>query len=64
MSNVLYVLKILVFMNLDFTNNVEIEKVFSTITNGQNCFKSGFSGLNKRIKNAQKNGFSFSEIVN
>ena len=45
-----------------FTNIENIEEVNLTITDGYSNFKSHFYGL-KKLKNALKNGFRFSEIV-
>ena len=39
------------------------EQVFVTIIIGYMKFKSQFYGVNKKIRNAQQNGFKFDEIV-
>ena len=46
-----------------YTNITSIEHVISTITQGYLKFKSEFYGLNRKIKNSQKHGFKFDEIV-
>ena len=46
--------------DIKFTNNGEVNL---TITHGYMCFRSEFFGLMRKIKNAQKDGFRFNEIV-
>ena len=48
---------------IKLTNISNIEEVILTITHRSIEFKSEYYGLNKKIKNARKNGFIFKEIV-
>ena len=49
--------------DIKFKNMENIEEVILTITIGYKKFKSQFYGLGKKIKNAMRKGFVFSEIV-
>ena len=50
--------------NINFTNISNNEEVNLTITHKSMEFKTEFYGLNKKIKNARRNGFVFNQINN
>ena len=50
--------------DINFTNISKNEEVNLIITHKSKEFKSEFYGLNKKIKNARRNGFVFNQINN
>ena len=50
--------------DINFTNNSNNEEVNLIITHKSMEFKTEFYGLNKKIKNARRNGFVFNQINN
>ena len=50
--------------DINFTNNSNNEEVNLIITHKSMEFKTEFYGLNKKIKNARRNGFIFNQINN
>ena len=50
--------------DINFTNISNNEEVNLTITHKSMEFKTEFYGLNKKIKNARRNGFIFNQINN
>ena len=50
--------------DINFTNSSNNEEVNLIITHRSMEFKTEFYGLNKKIKNARRNGFIFNQINN
>ena len=50
--------------NIDFTSISNNEEVNLIVTHRSMEFKTEFFGLNKKIKNARRNGFVFNQIKN
>ena len=62
--NYFYTFEYKLVYNINFTNISNNEEVNLVITHKSMEFKTEFYGLNKKIKNARRNGFIFNQINN